>query len=103
MNSRMLAPVVVTGLFLGIVTCIGSTSHTRAEVSSSEVQKERKAMKRQHAKENKPSRREEAQESRARNEKKDEINSRGLEGMGRGPVERRPGGCPEGPPCKGLP
>jgi hypothetical protein len=56
-------------------------------------------MDRQKAMEKKLEKRDKAEGSRAMDEKKDGIKSRGVGGVGRSPIERRPGGCPEGPPC----
>ena len=110
MKRRTITLFVGIGLFLGTLPCMIPISQARAEMSSTgdqmerkemEQQKTPKAMEREDTKElekNPP-----ARKSRKMGKKMDEER-RSETGTHRDmPIERRPGGCPEGPPCKDRP
>lgn len=110
MNARTIALLVGIGFFLGTLPYMSRTSQIRAEMASSEEQVDRKEMENQISQktmeredtrelERKPA----ARKSRKMGKKMDEER-RSETGTHRDmPVERRPGGCPEGPPCKDRP
>ena len=110
MRRRTIPLLVGIGLFLGTLPCISAISQTRAEMFSSEEQMERKEMERQKTQKEMESEHNRelekgpaARKSRKMGKKKDEESRSETETHRDMSVERRPGGCPEGPPCKGLP
>jgi hypothetical protein len=101
-----IALLVGISLFIGALPCM---SQIRAEASPSEEQlKQREAdrQKIQKAMESERKRELVPEPVGAKSRKKENMNeeSRPETGTPLGmPVERRPGGCPEGPPCMGRP
>jgi hypothetical protein len=97
METRIVAVFIGTGLLLGTFTCDALISHSEAQTPARERQKQRKEVEPAKVTEKPPEKRDQT-ESQTMEGKKEEVKSRGLGNMG-APVERRPGGCPEGPPC----
>ena len=111
MKSRTIAVLIGIALSLGIPLCKNVISQARAELSLSEEEIERQRME-QLGKtwQQEKARQKEAMEKRDHDERRSFETPSSKKGDGEkmkddrgGYIERRPGGCPEGPSCKGRP